>query len=32
MLETLMASSHREGLTRKLARIEEVFFHTTLDT
>ena len=32
MLETLMASSHREGLTRKLARIEDVFYRTTLDT
>ena len=32
MLETLIASSHREGLTKKLARIEDIFFRTTLDT
>jgi 4,5-dihydroxyphthalate decarboxylase len=32
MLETLFANSHAEGLTRKLAKIEEVFSPTLLDT
>jgi 4,5-dihydroxyphthalate decarboxylase len=32
MLETLFANSHSEGLTRKLAKIEEVFSPTLLDT
>ena len=32
MLETLFASSHAEGLTRKLAKIDEVFSPTLLDT
>jgi len=32
MLETLFRSSHEQGLTRKLARIEDVFHHSLLDT
>jgi 4,5-dihydroxyphthalate decarboxylase len=32
MLEMLFRNSHVEGLTRNLAKIEEVFFPTTLDT
>lgn len=32
MLEMLFRNSHEEGLTRKLARIENVFSPTTLDT
>lgn len=32
MLEMLFRSSHEEGLTRRLARIEDVFFPSTLDT
>jgi len=32
MLETLFGNSHAEGLTRKLARIEDVFFPSLLDT
>ena len=32
MLETLFANSHAEGLTRKLAKIEEVFSPSLLDT
>lgn len=32
MLEVLTKSSLKEGLTKKLARIEEIFFSTTLDT
>ena len=32
MLEMLFRNSHEEGLTRKLARIEDVFFPGTLDT
>ena len=32
MLELLFRSSHEEGLTKKLARIEDVFFPATLDT
>jgi 4,5-dihydroxyphthalate decarboxylase len=32
MLEMLFRNSHEEGLTRKLATIEEVFFKGTLDT
>ena len=32
MLEMLFRSSHDEGLTKKLARIEDVFFPATLDT
>jgi 4,5-dihydroxyphthalate decarboxylase len=32
MLSVLMEASFREGLTRKLARVDEVFYPTTLDT
>jgi 4,5-dihydroxyphthalate decarboxylase len=32
MLEMLFDNSHEEGLTRRLARIEDVFFPSTLDT
>ncbi len=32
MLEILMQASFKEGLTKKLARVEEVFYRTTLDT
>jgi 4,5-dihydroxyphthalate decarboxylase len=32
MLEMLFRNSHQEGLTRKLATIDEVFFPETLDT
>jgi len=32
MLEMLFQNSHDEGLTRKLAAIEDVFFKGTLDT
>lgn len=32
MLETLFRSSHEEGLTHRLAKIEEVFFPALLDT
>jgi 4,5-dihydroxyphthalate decarboxylase len=32
MLETLFRSSHEEGLTQRLAKIEEVFFPSLLDT
>ena len=32
MLETLFRSSHEEGLTQRLAKIEEVFFPGLLDT
>jgi hypothetical protein len=32
MLEMLFANSHAEGLTRKRAQIEEVFFPSLLDT
>jgi 4,5-dihydroxyphthalate decarboxylase len=32
MLETLFLSSHEEGLTQRLAKIEEVFFPGLLDT
>jgi 4,5-dihydroxyphthalate decarboxylase len=32
MLEMLFRNSHEEGLTRKLAAIEDVFFKETLDT
>ena len=32
MLDVLTHSSYKEGLTRKLARIEEIFYPTTLDT
>ncbi len=32
MLEILFANSHAEGLTRNLAKIEEVFFPSLLDT
>jgi hypothetical protein len=32
MLEMLFRNSHSEGLTQKLAKIEEVFFPTMLDT
>jgi hypothetical protein len=28
----LMRASFKEGLTKKLARVEEVFYPTTLDT
>ena len=32
MLETLFRNSHEEGLTRRLAKLEEVFFPGLLDT
>ena len=32
MLEILFRSSHEEGLTRRLARIEDIFCRSTLDT
>jgi 4,5-dihydroxyphthalate decarboxylase len=32
MLETLFRNSHEEGLTQRLAKIEEVFFPALLDT
>jgi len=32
MLEMIFSNSHAEGLTRKLARIEDVFFPSLLDT
>ena len=32
MLELLFQNSHKEGLTRKLARVEDVFFRSTLNT
>jgi 4,5-dihydroxyphthalate decarboxylase len=32
MLEVLFRSSYEEGLTKKLARIEDVFDKSTLDT
>ena len=32
MLETLFRNSHEEGLTQRLAKIEEVFFPGLLDT
>ena len=32
MLETLFRSSHEQGLTRRLARIDDVFHHSLLDT
>ena len=32
MLELLFRNSHEDGLTRKLARVEDVFYPTTLDT
>lgn len=32
MLEILFRNSFEEGLTKKLARVEDVFFRTTLDT
>lgn len=32
MLNVLMQASHKEGLTKKLARVEDVFFPTTFDT
>ncbi|MGH7886917.1 MAG: hypothetical protein ACREPG_03560, partial [Candidatus Binatia bacterium] len=32
MLETLFQNSHQEGLTERLAKIEEVFFPGLLDT
>jgi hypothetical protein len=32
MLEMLFRNSHEEGLTRKLAAIEDVFFRGTLNT
>ena len=32
MLEVLFRSSHEEGLTKKQARIEDIFHKTTLDT
>jgi 4,5-dihydroxyphthalate decarboxylase len=32
MLEMLFHSSHEQGLTQKLARIEDVFHPTLLDT
>jgi hypothetical protein len=32
MLEALFRGSHEEGLTKKQARIEDVFHETTLDT
>jgi 4,5-dihydroxyphthalate decarboxylase len=32
MLEMLFRNSHQEGLTQRLAKIEEVFFPSTLDT
>jgi hypothetical protein len=32
MLEMLFHNSHEEGLTRRLATIEDVFFKGTLDT
>jgi 4,5-dihydroxyphthalate decarboxylase len=32
MLDILIQASFKEGLTKKLARIEEIFYPTTLDT
>jgi hypothetical protein len=32
MLELLFRNSHEEGLTEKLARVEDIFHPTTLDT
>ena len=32
MLNVLMQASFKEGLTKKLARVEEIFYPTTLDT
>jgi hypothetical protein len=32
MLEVLFRSSYEEGLTKKQARIEDVFYKTTLET
>ena len=32
MLDVLMQASFKEGLTKKLARVEEIFYPTTLDT
>ena len=32
MLDILMQASFKEGLTKKLARVDEIFYPTTLDT
>jgi len=32
MLEILFRNSREDGLTQKLARVEDIFYHTTLDT